>query len=295
MTRLNVALLADRGVVAVTGDDATKLLQGIITNDMDLLAAQPAIHSALLTPQGKILFEFIVARAPDGYLVDIARGQIGDFIKRLTLYKLRAKVDIRDAGADRRVIALWGDSAQNHGEIPGSISFVDPRLPALGKRIIAEAALADEAMSATSGAGASLADYDAHRITLGIPELGKDYASATTFAHEANLDSLKSVSFSKGCFIGQEVASRMEHRGTARTRTVIVEADAPLAPSGAITAGEAQIGTVGSTAGTRALALVRLDRAEEASQKGQQIAAGSVPVDIRRPGYLKPATATATS
>lgn len=295
MTRPNVALLADRGVVAVTGDDAAKLLQGIITNDMDLLATQPAIHAALLTPQGKILFEFIVARASSGYLVDIARSQTGDFIKRLTLYKLRAKVDIRDASADYRVIALWGDSVQSHSEMRGSISFVDPRLPALGSRIIAEAALAEDAMSATSGARASLADYDAHRIALGIPELGKDYASATTFAHEANLDSLKSVSFSKGCFIGQEVASRMEHRGTARTRTVIVEADGPLAPSSVITAGEAQIGTVGSTAGLRALALVRLDRAEEAGQKGQQVTAGGVPLDIHRPGYLKPVTATATS
>jgi folate-binding protein YgfZ len=295
MTRPNVALLADRGVVAVTGDDATKLLQGIITNDMDLLATQPAIHSALLTPQGKILFEFIVARTSSGYLIDIARSQIGDFIKRLTLYKLRAKVDIRDASADHRVIALWGDSAQNHGEMSGPISCVDPRLPALGIRIITDAALAEGTMSATGGTRASLADYDAHRIALGIPELGKDYASATTFAHEANLDSLKSVSFSKGCFIGQEVASRMEHRGTARTRTVIVEADAPLAPSGAITAGEAQIGTVGSAAGARALALVRLDRAEEAGQKGLLIAAGGIPVEIHRPGYLKPAAAAATS
>ena len=294
MTRPNVALLADRGVVAVTGDDAAKLLQGIITNDMDLLATQPAIHAALLTPQGKILFEFIVARANSGYLVDIARSQTGDFIKRLTLYKLRAKVDIRDASEDYRVIALWGSPAQGHGEMRGSISFADPRLPALGVRIVAEAGLADDVMTA-NGSDAGIAAYDAHRIAVGIPELGKDYISGTTFAHEANLDSLKSVSFSKGCFIGQEVASRMEHRGTARTRTVIVEADGPLAPASVITAGEAQIGTVGSTAGLRALALVRLDRAEEAGQKGQQVTAGGTPLDIHRPGYLKPVTATATS
>jgi folate-binding protein YgfZ len=294
MTRPYVAPLDDRGVVAVTGVDAAKLLQGIITNDMDLLAKQPAIHAALLTPQGKILFEFLVARSGNGYLLDIARAQIGDVIKRLTLYKLRAKVDIRDASADYHVLASWGDTAQSHGERSGSISFTDPRLAELGRRIIVEARLADGIVSATDGVGAAIADYDAHRIALGIPELGKDYASGTTFAHEANLDVLKSVSFTKGCFVGQEVASRMEHRGTARTRAVVVEADAPLAASGAITAGEAQIGTLGSAAGTRALALVRLDRADEAGQKGQQITAGGVPLTIRRPAYLNPASATST-
>jgi hypothetical protein len=295
MKRPDVALLDDRGVVAVTGDDAGKLLQGIITNDMDLLAKQPAIHAALLTPQGKILFEFIVARAPGGYLLDVARAQVGDLIKRLTLYKLRAKVDIRDAGADYRVIALWGDPLQGQKEVSGTIAFTDPRLPALGRRIIAEARFADDVMSATGGAEATFAGYDAHRIALGIPELGKDYASGSTFAHEANLDALKSVSFSKGCFVGQEVASRMEHRGTARTRAVIVEGAAPLAPASNITAGEAQIGTVGSTADTRALAFVRLDRAEEADRKGQQITAGGIPLAIRRPGYLEPAAPAAAT
>jgi len=292
MTHPNVALLDDRGVVAVTGDDSAKLLQGIITNDLELLAKQPAIHAALLTPQGKILFEFFVARSGDGYLIDIARAQVGELIKRLALYKLRAKVDIRDAGADYRVIAEWGSTARGQGNMPGTVSFTDPRLPALGVRIVAEAGLAASIMSAAAAANAGIDGYDAHRISLGIPELGKDYATATTFAHEANLDVLKSVSFSKGCFVGQEVASRMEHRGTARTRAVMAESDAPLAPSSTITVGDAQIGTIGSAAGTRALALVRLDRADEAGQKGQRITAGGVPITIRRPDYLKSAAVT---
>jgi folate-binding protein YgfZ len=288
MTRPNVALLYDRGVVAVTGDDATKLLQGIITNDMDLLATQPAIHAALLTPQGKILYEFFVARFTTDYLIDIARAHVTDFIKRLTLYKLRAKVDLTDIGGDYRVFAIWGNPAQNRIEIPGATVFPDPRLPALGERIITEARFADDLKSAIAGVDVQLAGYDAHRITLGIPELGKDYASATTFAHEANLDALKSVSFTKGCFVGQEVASRMEHRGTARTRAVVVEGNAPLVASETIVVGEAQIGTVGSAAGTRALALVRLDRADEAERKGQKITAGETLLKIHRPAYLKP-------
>jgi folate-binding protein YgfZ len=288
MTRPNVALLDDRSVVAVTGDDAAKLLQGIITNDMDLLAKQPAIHAALLTPQGKILYEFFVARSDTAYLIDIARAQATDFIKRLTLYKLRAKVDITDIGGEYRVFAVWDSPAPSRIQILGATVFPDPRVPALGERIIAEARFADDIKSAIGGLDVPLAGYDAHRIALGIPELGKDYASATTFAHEANLDALKSVSFTKGCFVGQEVASRMEHRGTARTRAVVVEGDAPLVASDAIVAGDAQIGAVGSTAGTRALALVRLDRANEAEQKGRKIAAGETPLKIRRPAYLKP-------
>ncbi len=288
MTRPNVALLDDRGVVAVTGDDAAKLLQGVITNDMDLLAKQPAIHAALLTPQGKILYEFFVARSGAGYLIEIARAQVTDFIKRLTLYKLRAKVDITDLGGDYRVFAVWGSPAPNLIQIPGGVAFADPRLLDLGQRIIAEAKFTDDIKSAISGVDVSAAGYDAHRIALGVPELGKDYASATTFAHEANLDALKSVSFTKGCFVGQEVASRMEHRGTARTRAVVVEGDTPLVASGTIMVGEAQIGAVGSAAGSRALALVRLDRADEAEQKEQQITAGETPIKIRRPAYLKP-------
>ena len=288
MTRTHHALLADRGVVSVSGADAAKLLQGIVTNDMDLLNKQPAIHTAFLTPQGKILFEFFVVKSGAGYLLDVARSQVADLMKRLTMYKLRAKVDIKDASADYRVIAVWGPSPQSPGETSSTVSFPDPRLPGLGLRVLAKARFATDASEATA------ADYDAHRIALGIPEITKDYPPNDTFAHEANLDALGSVSFTKGCFIGQEVASRMEHRGTARTRAAIVESDSPLAPSIKITAGEASIGTIGSTAGTRAIALARLDRADEAAAKGQPLTAEGVVITLRRPAYLKPGTAPAT-
>ncbi len=291
MTRTHHALLADRGVVSVSGDDAAKLLQGIITNDMELLSRQPAIHTALLTPQGKILFEFFVVKTGAGYLLDVARSQVADLMKRLTMYKLRAKVDIQDASADYRVIAVWGYSPQSSGVTSGTVSFNDPRLDGLGLRILAQARSAADIASATE---ATAADYDAHRIALGIPEITKDYPPNDTFAHEANLDVLASVSFTKGCFVGQEVASRMEHRGTARTRAVIVESDSPHAPTSKITAGEATIGTIGSTAGTRAIALARLARADAAEAKGHPLTADGAVVTLRRPAYLKPKPAPAT-
>jgi folate-binding protein YgfZ len=294
MTLTHHALLDDRGVVSVSGEDAGKLLQGIITNDMDLLDKQPAIHTALLTPQGKILFEFFVAKSGPGYLLDVARSQTADLIKRLTMYKLRAKVDIKDMSADYRVIALWGSAPASDGETSEAISFTDPRLEGLGLRVLAQAPSADAIASATGATEATAADYDAHRIALGIPEITKDYPPNDTFADEANLDALESVSFTKGCFIGQEVASRMEHRGTARTRAAIVESGTPLAPSGKITAGAATIGTIGSAAGNRAIALARLDRADEAEAKGQPLTADGAAVTLRRPAYLKSKAAPAT-
>ena len=228
MTSAKIALLADRGVVRVTGEDAEKLLQGIVSNDMDLLATQPAIHTALLTPQGKILFEFFVVKTGDGYLLETARDKAADLAKRLNLYKLRAKVDIRDASDDYRVLALWGASPHSFGETTGTVSFPDPRLPALGSRILAEARLAADIAAATQGVDASPEDYHAHRIALGVPEGGKDYVLGDTFPHEADLDQLNGVSFSKGCFVGQEVVSRMQNRASVRKRVVPIEGEAPL-------------------------------------------------------------------
>jgi hypothetical protein len=288
MTPAKIALLPDRGVVRVAGEDAHKLLQGVVTSDMDLLAAQPAIHAALLTPQGKILVDFFVVRVPGGFLLETAKDQVAGLIKRLGMYKLRAKAEIGDASADHRCFALWGDSPQSPGE---TASFRDPRLAELGLRILAEATFA----ASTTGRDAPGEAYHAHRIALGVPEGGKDYRFGDAFPHEANFDLLGGVSFTKGCFVGQEVVSRMQHRGTARKRIVILEAAAPLQPGAEIAAGAATIGTVGSVAGNRALATVRLDRAAEAKAKGEPLTAGGIAVAVRLPDYMKSAAAAGAS
>jgi tRNA-modifying protein YgfZ len=292
-----IAELADRGVVRVAGEDAGKLLQGVITGDMDLLARQPAIHAALLTPQGKVLFEFFVAKTADGYLLETGADQAAALAKRLAMYRLRAKATIEDASTAYRVLALWGSSAQSPSEAVGAVSFADPRLPALGHRILAEAAHA----SVSHGADATAADYHAHRVALGVPEAGKDYPLGDTFPHEADLDQLAGVSFSKGCFVGQEVVSRMQHRTSVRKRVVPIEAIGPgvLATGSDITFGTATIGKVGSVAGRRALAMLRLDRAAEAAAKGEPLLAGGVEIAMRKPEWatfdLAPASAAETS
>src|SRR5215467_4540909 len=314
-TGAKIAVLADRGVVGVTGADAAKLLQGVITNDMDLLSVQPAIHAALLTPQGKILFEFFVVKAPDGFCLEVAADKTADLVKRLGLYRLRAKVDIKDRTAEYRVFALWGGTAQAPAGAVGTVLFPDPRLPALGLRGLAPELAPDQAPGqapdlvpaplAPDFAGARGAlevaaqDYHAHRIALGVPEGGKDYAFGDAFPHEADFDQLHGVSFAKGCFVGQEVVSRMQNRSQVRKRIVAIVGDAPLLAGAAITAGAAVIGTVGSVAGSKALALVRLDRAAEAAAKGTSLTAGGVAIALRKPDWAKfelaPAVATGAS
>jgi tRNA-modifying protein YgfZ len=297
-TGAKIAVLADRGVVGVTGADAVKLLQGIITNDMDLLSAQPAIHTALLTPQGKILFDFFVVKAPDGFWLEAAADKTADLAKRLTLYRLRAKVDINDRSAEYRVFALWGGAPE---ALAGAAStqFPDPRLAALGRRGLTRTPLAPDFTAASRALEVPAQDYHAHRIALGVPEGGKDYTFGDAFPHDADLDQLHSVSFAKGCFVGQEVVSRMQNRSHVRKRIVAIVGDAPLLAGAAITAGPAVIGTVGSVAGSDALALVRLDRAAEAVAKGTRLMADGVAIALRKPDWanfeLAPAATTGVS
>jgi tRNA-modifying protein YgfZ len=285
MTSNMMAVLGDRGVVRVAGPDAEKLLQDVITNDLGQLAATPALHAALLTPQGKILFDFFVVKAADGFRLEVAADKTADLVKRLIMYRLRAKVEIADASPGYRVLAVWGASPHSFGETTGMLSFFDPRLAALGLRILADATFAADIASATNGMEVPAAEYHAHRIGLGVPEGGKDYAFGDTFPHEADLDQLNGVSFTKGCFVGQEVVSRMQHRGSARKRVVPVTGEAALTPGTEVKAGAASIGMIGSVAGARALGLIRLDRAAEATTKGVPLTAANVRLTLVKPAW----------
>jgi folate-binding protein YgfZ len=274
-----MAWLQDRGVVSVTGADARKLLQGIITNDMDLLEAQPAMLAGLLSPQGKLLFEFLVVRTADGYLLETAREHAAALAKRLAMYRLRSDVRIEDVSEAFVVAAIWGED----GEAAlgaAIIRYLDPRDSAMGTRLMAPRG------SEVPGGGASVrlvesTDYDTHRIALGVPEGGKDYDFGDAFPHEANFDLIGGVSFDKGCYIGQEIVARMEHRATVRKRLVRLSGTEAL-PAGRpdIVVGGTAIGRLGSVAGRQGLGLVRLDRVIEAIDKGQEITAGGIALDM---------------
>jgi len=280
MSHCRATFLADRGVLRVTGADAHKLLQGVITNNLDKAQGGAAIHAGLLSPQGKILFDFFVAADGDGFLIEAAKDRLAELAKRLGIYRLRAQVEIAEA-PEFTVAAAWG-GAPNIPE--GAIAFADPRLAELGVRILlpAGASVAD-----LGCAQAGEADYHALRIKLGVPESGRDYGLGDTFPHEALFDQLNGVDFKKGCFVGQEVVARMQHRGTTRKRVVPVEGDAPLTTGVEVKAGELPIGPIGSVDGVIGLALLRLDRAEEAASKGTPLTAGDVTITLHRPAFAQ--------
>ncbi|MFZ2018792.1 MAG: folate-binding protein [Methyloceanibacter sp.] len=281
MGHCQAALLADRAVLRVTGTDARKFLQGMLTNDVGKLSDGGAMHAGLLAPQGKILFDLFVVAGKEEFLVDAAKDKMAELIKRLGFYRLRSQVEMREE-PDIKVAAMWGGAPR----LPeGAISYPDPRLAALGWRVLLPAATSVSELGCTD---ATEADYHAMRIKLGVPEGGRDYSFGDTFPHEALFDQLNGVDFNKGCYVGQELVSRMEHRGLARKRIVPVEGDTELPPSGTpVTAGGVPVGTLGSSSGASGLALIRLDRAEEALAKGGALKAGEVSITLRRPEFAR--------
>ncbi len=291
MSQCHIAELADRAVIRLSGADAGSFLQGLITNDIGGAGPGTAIHAGLLSPQGKILFDFFALSDGDGYLLEVASAQTEALRQRLGFYRLRAAVTI-DAEPSLKVAAAWGEAAL--ANLPAEArSFRDPRLESMGARLLLprDAKLTELGCAATGEAG-----YHAHRIAQGVPEGGRDYAFGDTFPHEAMFDQLNGVDFQKGCFVGQEVVSRMQHRGTARKRIVGVDGERALPPSGAeIFAGTMPIGTLGSIDGSAGLALVRLDRAEEAKAQGVALRAGDVPVILRIPPWARLQTPAAAA
>jgi folate-binding protein YgfZ len=284
-SEIKIALLPDRGVVAVDGPDALTLLQGLLTNDISRLNTVPAVFAGLLSPQGKILFDFFVVRTPEGALLDVERDRAGDLVKRLSLYKLRAAVTIKDVSADHDVMAIFGGSQTMRVDLV----YDDPRLAALGARAIV--AKTEHAVVTTTAA-----DYHDFRIGVGVPEGGRDYAYGDVFPHEALFDQLDGVSFTKGCYVGQEIVSRMEHRGTARRRIVPVLGTAgKLVEGQPVLGGDVEIGRIGSVAGERALAMIRLDRAQEFAEKGVLLRAGDSTLVLDIPAWAHFNTAATPS
>lgn len=282
---MKAALLPDRGVVKVSGDDARKFLHGLVTADMLSLTPGTARFCALLTPQGKIIADFFVAEAPSadggGFFLDVPRALDTTLFDKLNLYKLRAKVLIEDLSEILGVLAVWdGTPAAKYG-----LSYADPRLPALGTRLMIPPHRAADAAREIGASLVAAEDYEAHRIGLGVPRGGIDFAYGDAFPHEADMDQLGGVDFAKGCYVGQEVVSRIEHRGIARTRAVPIRYDGGAPENGvAITAGERQVGTMGSAARGRGIALLRLDRVAEATEP---LTAGGVPIHLVKPDWAR--------
>ena len=296
---MKAALLPDRGVVKVAGDGARSFLHGLVTADLLDLKAGEARYCALLTPQGKIIADFLAAEAPakngGGFFLDVPRARIPVLVEKLNLYKLRAKVIVEDLSEILGVMAVWDGAAAPSpaARTPAAndavgLCVADPRLRALGLRIMLPPHLAASAAAEFGAALVQADDYEAHRIALGIPSGGVDFAYGDTFPHEADMDQLAGVDFAKGCYVGQEVVSRMEHRGTARTRAVPLAFDGtPPQPGATIVAGERQLGHMGSAAAGRAIALLRLDRVADALANGESLTAGATPLRLVKPDWAR--------
>jgi len=266
------ARLPERSVIALTGESVFSFLQNIITADMDDIDRLGIGYSALLTPQGKVICDFFVMTADDGYRIDVAQTAADTLIKRLTLYRLRAKVEIA-ARPDLAVWVAWGEDA-----VVPEKAVADPRLAGLGYRWIA----AEDGEPAPAEAS----DWHAWRIAHGLPEGGVDFPFDDSFPHDAALDALGAIAFDKGCYIGQEVVSRMRHRGTARRRIVTVTGEGALPEAGAeILAAGNPIGRLGSSSGDTGIAVVRLDRLEKAVAADQPVEAGAVRLQVSLPDW----------
>jgi folate-binding protein YgfZ len=285
---MKAALLPERGVVKVDGPDARRFLNGLLTAEIETLTPETPRFAALLTPQGKILFDGIVASVPpqDGtaLFIDCPRALVGDLVRRLNFYKLRAKVIVEDLSETLGVLAAWGGT----GDTEYGLVYPDPRLAALGLRVMLPPHLAE---AAAADLGASFVEpdaYEAHRIALGVPRGGLDFAYGDAFPHEADMDQLNGVDFHKGCYVGQEVVSRIEHRARARSRIVPVAYDEFAPEDGVpVVAGERQVGTMGSAAGGRGLAMLRLDRVGEELAAGATLSAGGVPLRLVKPEWAR--------
>lgn len=280
--------LSGRAHISVTGADAEDFLQGLITTDLPSQPEGEARAGALLTPQGKILFDFLISRQPSGgFMIETAEGLRDALVKRLTMYKLRAAVAISTLAWTEATVTWGEDTTKTADGAPGNPagSLVDGRFARAGKNV----------WRRPGGGGTdALSAYDALRIACGIPESasgpgsgsGADYALSDAFPHDVLLDLAGGLSFRKGCYVGQEVVSRMHHRSTARKRPVILHAETDLPATGtAITADGKTIGTLGTVSGPEGLAIVRIDRVAEAVRAGIPILAGTVAVSARLPEW----------
>jgi tRNA-modifying protein YgfZ len=256
-----------RGVVRIAGADAGKLLADTLTCRFEESLSGTGRWFALLSPQGKVQVEGLVTFAEDAFWFDLDTGSVADFVKRMKLYRLRAKVEIE--AVERLVLWSGDDRAAADG-----IGYRDERSDALGtRRIVAKTpdiAPNEDALLA----------YHSGRIAQGVPEMGADFDANEVFAHDIGLDLLGGIDFIKGCYIGQEVVSRMKHRGTARRRPVIV-AGIEAATGTPILAGGREAGVIGMPIGGKAVAIIRLDRVTDLGA----VTVGDKPVRLSMPGW----------
>ncbi len=288
--------MLNRSVLAISGEEARSFLQGLISNDIEKVGPDQAIYAALLTPQGKCLFDFFIVQHNDSLLLEVEAERATALTQRLTMYKLRAKADIADVSADFGVAALLGasviddvrlgDAAGAARGLDGGVVFADPRLSALGGRAIlpkGEMTVSLEALGLRAG---SVEDYERSRFDMGVPEGSAELGVDKSPLLELGFEELQGVDFDKGCFVGQELTARMKYRGLVRKRLMPVtfEGGTPE-PGTAIKAGSRDIGDLRSAGEHGGFAVLRIDKLKESTERGETLSADDVPVTAIKPGW----------
>ena len=273
---MKICHLEDRAVLSVSGPEAVSFLQGIVSLDLTSVSQGQPGFTTLLTPQGKILFEFFIQQEDDGVLIDCRNQDADNLLKRLKLYKLRADVTLSDLRESHSVCVAFDNEAPET-DLPEGFQ-PDPRFPALGGRRIGKRAETPDATTTPD-------HYHAHCMRLGVPSMGFGFTSESVFLLDINYDALNAVSYKKGCFVGQEVTSRMKRKGSVRKRTLIIQGLPENANGGdEITAGSTSLGALSVVNKGIGLAIIRLDRWE--ASKPNPILVNDTPVSLKRPDYL---------
>jgi hypothetical protein len=292
MADASFVLLDDRGILAVSGPDRRPFLQGLVSNDVDKVSPTAARYAALLTAQGKYLHDFIMVEAGESILLDAEAARLGDLKRRLSMYRLRAKVSL-DERSDLAVAAILGEEITAIGlpSEPGAarplgsgVAFVDPRLASLGARAIlprerARAVLADAGIAETG-----FDSYDRLRLSLGIPDGSRDLVLEKSILLESGFDELNGVDWQKGCYIGQELTARTKYRGLIKKRLMPVRIEGPTPPPGTIVTMDArEIGEMRSSRDGLGLALLRIEPVRE----GKTLAAGEASLVPVRSAWMQ--------
>lgn len=299
MTGLQVHLPSDRAIIALAGEDRQQFLQGLISNDTTRISERQAVYATLLTAQGRFLFDMFLTERDGRYLVDCASPRRADLIKRLSMYRLRSKVTISDADTDWFAAVLFGAGALpalglggDAGQaVPfeGGVAYADPRLPALGARLILPRASARQALAKLSAAeDADGSAYHRLRMSLGVPDAARDLTPEKSILLENGFDELNAIDWQKGCYMGQELTARTRYRGLVRKRLLPVRIEgAPPAPGTPLMLGDQELGEMRSASadGTVGLAMVRLEALAHGAAPVLQAGSAKLSPDI--PGWMR--------
>jgi folate-binding protein YgfZ len=291
-------ILPERGLVALRGADARGLLQGVISSDMEHVTPASASYGALLTPQGKYLFDFVIVQIGDALVLDAERARVDDLVRRLLMYRLRAKVEIEDRSEDLEVAAVLGDEVARRLELPSErgaaraledgVVLIDPRLAELGGRAVLPRGRGAAALEKLGFAALPPAAYEQARLGLGVPDGSRDLVVDRSTLLESGFEELHGVDFQKGCFVGQELTARMKYRGLVRKRLMPVAFKGPPpAPGTAIQLDGRDAGEMRSSHDGHGIALLRLEQVARAAEAGVPLVAGDTEVIPRKPDWAR--------